>query len=149
MARSWQLLKLADGYLGVHHTILSRFSTCLKFPQFFFLKKKKSLWFSHSALHNSSMVSLSVLGGGRSGTSAFLIVSSSLLDTAGETGFFLLGESQILSTKWPGNLGLCQSEFPDSFHNHLKICHSSRSSKSECCIFTGNFIFCHQAANRN
>lgn len=61
------------------------------------------------------MVSLSVLGGGRSGTSAFLIVASSLHDAAGETGFFLLGEFQILSTKWPGNLGLCQSEFPDSF----------------------------------
>ena len=75
MATSWQLLKLADGYLGVHHTILSRFS--IYFPQFFFFKK--NLLFSHSALHNSSMVSLSVLGGGRSGTSAFLIVPTCLI----------------------------------------------------------------------
>lgn len=29
---------------------------------------------------------------------------SSLPDTAGEMGVFLLGESQILSTKWPGTL---------------------------------------------
>lgn len=144
MATSWQLLKLADGYLGVHHTILSRFSICLKISLSFFSLKRISCfhillctilaWLAFLFQEVGDLAPLPF--------SLSQLVSSSLPDTAGETGVFLLGESQILSTKWPGNLGLCQSEFPDSSRNHLKTCHGSRSSKSECCIFTGNFIFC-------
>ena len=97
------------------------------------------------------MVSVSVLGGGRSATSAFLIGPTCLIFTRHSWGNGGLSAWRISNTihQVVGNLGLCQSEFPGSFHNHSKICHGSRSSKSECCIFTGNFIFCHRATNRN
>lgn len=150
-------IETKDGSLG----FITLFSLALVEVLNFFLISfffKKLVVFSNSVAKNCSVVNFSVLEYGNhlvefSAPSAFFIVSISVLafplPSLVKQGSTCFDESQLLSTGWLKNLGYCQTECSDSFRNHLKICHGSRSSKLKGFIFTGNFKYCRWAANRN